>query len=123
MLRLFVLRSSAPPLSPPTQLTCISLKRLRKRQEQFSLSPSLSLYSTASPEQSQGYLKTRWRYIVTVVKSFVQGMKLLIRDVKEARRLGRNGLKLDGIRPHPPPESMITWKDLRFIDKVRQRNN
>lgn len=60
---------------------------------------------------------------MTVVKSFVQGMKLLIKDVKEARRLRRNGLKLDGIRPHPPPESTMTWEDLRFIDKVTIINN
>ncbi|XP_011403447.1 PREDICTED: LETM1 domain-containing protein 1-like [Amphimedon queenslandica] len=120
MLRLFILSSrySAPPFSPPTQLTCISLTRLRQTQKSFPYPPSLSLYSTLGSKQGEGYLKTRWKYIVTVVKSFVQGMKLLIKDVKEARRLRRNGLKLDGTRPRPPPESTITWEDLRFIDKT-----
>ena len=124
LVSLIMLRPLAPPLSPPTYLTCISLARLRRTGQNYSLSPLLSSsYSTSRNERNasvgeESFLKTKWRYIVSVVKSFVQGMKLLIKDAKKARYTNKDGLKFDGVRPHLPSSSTVKLEDLRFIYKV-----
>lgn len=124
LVSLIISRSLAPPLSPPTYLTCISLARLRRTGKDYSLSPLLSSsYSTSRNGRNasvgeESFLKTKWRYIVSVVKSFVQGMKLLIKDAKKARYTNKDGLKFDGVRPHLPSSSTVKLEDLRFIYKV-----
>jgi hypothetical protein len=66
-----------------------------------------------------GAVKRGWRYAVQVVRSFVQGMKLLIADGKNVRQLKKKmkGLKIDGQKPHDDVTS-ITWKELRFVHKL-----
>jgi hypothetical protein len=66
-----------------------------------------------------GAVKRGWRYAVQVVRSFVQGMKLLIADGKNVRQLKKKmkGLKIDGQKPHDDVTS-ITWKELRFVHKT-----
>lgn len=67
-----------------------------------------------------GPIKKRWNYVVTVIKTFVKGMKSLIADVKEVRRLRQKmgGLKIDGNQPLLGSDNEITWENLRFIKKV-----
>ena len=63
--------------------------------------------------------------MVGVVKSFVQGMKSLVADVKKVRQLQKTmkdlKFKIDGefpINPVLQSNSEITSKDLQFINKV-----
>lgn len=75
-----------------------------------------------SGKNSGGVLKRGWRYAVTVVKSFIQGMRFIIADVKKVRQLKRQmgGFKIS--REAPVIESgeinKATWEDIHFINKV-----
>ena len=75
-----------------------------------------------SGENSGGALKRGWRYAVTVVKSFVQGMRLIIADIKKVRQLKRQmgGFKISGEAPviEAGEINKVTWEDIQFINKV-----
>lgn len=83
-----------------------------------------STQEVQSVENSGGVLKRGWRYAVTVVKSFIQGMRLIIVDVKKVRQLKRQtgGFKISGEAPviEAGEINKVTWEDIHFINKVSE---
>ena len=61
-----------------------------------------------------------WRKAVNIIKSFVNGMKQLISDVKKARQIRREngGFKLSGTSLIKPGDK-VTLDDVRFMYKVQ----
>ena len=62
-----------------------------------------------------------WRKAVNIIKSFVNGMKQLISDVKKARQIKREngGFKLSGTSPLIKPGDKVNLDDVRFMYKVQ----
>ena len=62
-----------------------------------------------------------WRKAVNIIKSFVNGMKQLISDVKKVRQIKREngGFKLSGTSPLIKPGDKVTLDGVRFMYKVQ----